>query len=119
MNLPSILKLEEDGYVVDYNTNRNRVGTTPQGEKIKFKRDTRLCNRMPYIDMREQLVGVVMLESICKCFDEFTNKQANKDLEARRLQTKLAHPTDKQLKKMIIDGDIKNCDTQVQDVANT
>ena len=57
-NLLSILQLEEDGYVVDYNTNRDWVVTTPQGEKIKFKRDTGLCNHMPYIDMKEQTVGV-------------------------------------------------------------
>ena len=66
-NLLSILQLEEDGYVVDYNTNRDWVVTTPQGEKITFKRDMGLCSRMPYIDMREHAAGVTMLEMFHKC----------------------------------------------------
>ena len=41
-NLLSIPQLEEDGYIVDYNTKKDWVVTTPQGEKIKFKRDTGL-----------------------------------------------------------------------------
>ena len=41
-NLLSIPQLEEDGYVIDYNTRRDGVVTTPQGKSIVFKRDTGL-----------------------------------------------------------------------------
>jgi hypothetical protein len=63
-NLLSISQLEEDGYVIDYNTKRDWVVTTPQGDEIRFKRDTGLCNRMPYIDLRESRAGVIMLETV-------------------------------------------------------
>ena len=43
-----------------------------------------------------------MLETTHKRFDRFTKKQVDKVLKARRLQAALAHPTDKQLKKMIV-----------------
>ena len=93
--------------------------TTPQGEKITFKRNTGLCTRMPYIDTREHADGVTMLETFCKRFDGYTKQQVEKALEARKLQAALAHPTDKQMKDLIIKGSIKNCDVQVQDVTNT
>ena len=53
VNLLSVPQLEKDGFVIDYNTNRDWVVTTPTGEKILFKKDTGLCEGMPYIDMRE------------------------------------------------------------------
>ena len=63
-NLLSIPQLEQDGYTIDYNTNRNWVVTTPQGKEIVFKRDTGLCDRMPYIDLCESHEGVIMLEIV-------------------------------------------------------
>ena len=59
-NLLSIPQLERDGYTVDYNTKRNWVVTTPEGKEIVFKRDTGLCDRMPYIDLRDNDDGVIM-----------------------------------------------------------
>ena len=35
-----IPQLEDDGYVVDYNTHRNWVVTTPEGAYVVFKHDT-------------------------------------------------------------------------------
>ena len=43
---------------------------------------------------------------------------AEKALEARRLQASLAHPTDTEMKDLIIKGSIENCNVQVQDVTN-
>ena len=60
-----------------------------------------------------------MLETVHKSFEGFTKKQVDKAIEARRLQATLAHPTDKELKNMIIKGSIRNCDVKVQDVTNT
>ena len=54
-NLLSIPQLEEEGYKVQYETDLTQwTVTTPQGKKIVFEQDSGLCNRMPYIDMREQ-----------------------------------------------------------------
>ena len=46
---------------------------TPQGEVIVFVRDTGMCDRMPYIDLREE--GLVMLETVEKNIEMFTKKE--------------------------------------------
>ena len=68
-NLLSIPHLEDCGYVVDYNTARDWVVTTPQGQEIVFSRDTGLCHRMPYIDMRAHSDAVLMVQTVRKNFE--------------------------------------------------
>ena len=41
--------LEAAGYLVFTHNHGNWVVTSPKGKKIVFKRDTGVCNRMPYI----------------------------------------------------------------------
>ena len=65
-NLLSIPMLEEAGYIVSTHTKRDWVGTTPKGTKIFFKRDKVICNRMPYIDLRESMEGFAMIGTIKK-----------------------------------------------------
>ena len=59
-----------------------------------------------------------MLQTVDRRFKGFTKKQIDKALKAKRLQATLAHPTEKELKNMIIKGSTRNCDVQVQDVTN-
>ena len=58
--------LEEAGYKVSTHTDGEWKVTTPRGEIIVFKRDVGICNRMPYIDLREHEEGLVMLETVEK-----------------------------------------------------
>ena len=51
-NLLSIPCLEADGYNILYDMKKEWIVTTPEGTRIKFKRDTGLCKGMPYIDMQ-------------------------------------------------------------------
>ncbi|EJK61833.1 hypothetical protein THAOC_17605 [Thalassiosira oceanica] len=48
-NLLSIPRLEEAGCKVDYSTDGEWTVKLPSGEVLVFKRDTGVCNRMPYI----------------------------------------------------------------------
>ena len=72
--LLSIPHLEQDGFVIDYNKKRDWTVITPQGKEIVFRKDTGLCEGMPYIDMREHQEGVVMLETVRKNFEGYTKK---------------------------------------------
>ena len=78
-NLLSIPMLEEYGYIVSTHTKGDWVVTNPKGKKIVFKRDTGVCNRMPYIDLRENMEGFAMIETIRKQFDGATNKEIERD----------------------------------------
>ena len=51
-NLLSIPQLEKDGYSVSTNKGQWKV-FTPEGNTIRFKRDTGMCVGMPYIDLRD------------------------------------------------------------------
>ena len=53
VNLLLIPMLEEVGYKVSTYTDNNWKVTTPRGEVIVFKHDVGICNRRPYIDLRE------------------------------------------------------------------
>ena len=50
--------------------------TTPRGGIIVFKRDTRVCKGMPYIDLREHVEGLVMIETVQKNMEIFTKNTA-------------------------------------------
>ena len=111
-------QLEEDGYVIDYNTKRDWVVTTPQGDEIRFKRDTGLCNHMPYIDLRESCTGVIMLETVQKNFKGFTKKQVKKAILAREAHAMVAHPPDEKFKQMVRHESLRNCSVKVDDITN-
>ena len=66
--------LEEDGYIVSTHTKSDWVVTTPKGKKIVCKRDIGICNRMPYIDLRKNMEGFAMIETIRKQFTGATNR---------------------------------------------
>ena len=117
-NLLSIPQLENDGYVVDYNTKRDWVVTTPQGKKITFKRDTGLCDRMPYIDLREHQEGVIMIETVRKNFEGYTKRQVKKAILAREAQAMVAHPTDEKFKQMVSHEKLKNCNVRVEHITD-
>ena len=53
-NLLSVPQLEADGFTIDYNTNRDWVVTTPEGEEIVFKKDTGKCKVFTFIVMDSQ-----------------------------------------------------------------
>ena len=84
-NLLSIPKLEQDGFVIDYNTKRNWTVTTPQGKEIVFKKGKGLCEGMPYIDMCEHQEGVAMLETVRKNFEGCTKKQVENTILACKM----------------------------------
>ena len=67
--------LEEAGYIVSTHTKSDWVVTTPKGKNIFFKRDKGICNRMPYIDLRESMEGFTMIETIRKKFAGATNRE--------------------------------------------
>ena len=93
-NLLSIPQLEQDGFVIDYNTKRNWTVTTPQGKDIVFKKDTGLCEGMSYINMREHQEGVAMLETVRNNFEGYTKKQVENAILARKMKAMVAHPQD-------------------------
>ena len=72
-NLLSIPQLEWDGYHVTYDTLKEWVVHAADGTEIVFKRDTELCDRMSYIDMRKIKSGFSMLHTVRNKFEGFTN----------------------------------------------
>ena len=64
-NLLSVPHLKANGFTIDYNTKRDWVVTTPEGEEIMFKKDTGKCERFIFIDMDSQEV-LALLQSVSK-----------------------------------------------------
>jgi hypothetical protein len=117
-NLLSVPQLERDGFSIDYNTKRNWVLTTPEGQEIVFKRDTGVAEGMPYIDMREQHFGVAMLQTVRKNYEGFTKAQVVKAVLARKAQAKVAHPSDEKFKQMVSHRSLVNSKVKVVDITN-
>ena len=86
VNLLSIPMLEEAGCKVSTHTDGNWKVTTPRGEVIVFKRDIGVCNRMPYIDLREHAEGLIMLEAVEKNMEMFTKKEIERAQLVRVIQ---------------------------------
>jgi hypothetical protein len=62
-NLLSMGELEKLGFLVAYHTNGEWVVTSPKGERIVFMRDTGLCDRLPYVDIRENHNALAMIQT--------------------------------------------------------
>ena len=56
--------LEARGYIVWTHTHADWVVTTPEGKDITLNHDKGVCTRMPYIDLRDQKEGLVMIETV-------------------------------------------------------
>ena len=117
-NLLSIPCLEADGYNILYDTKKEWVVTTPKGTRIKFKQDTGLYKGMPYIDMRQFKEGAIMIETVCKNFENFTKKEIEVAKLSRDIQSIIGHPPDKVFKQIVSDGTLKNCLVVPNDVSN-
>ena len=76
--LISIPMLEASGYIVSTHTKGEWKVVTPGGDTISFKRDTRLCAGMLYIDLRKHKQGLVMIETVCKNMAWFTPQEIKK-----------------------------------------
>ena len=64
MNLLSIPKLEKYGYHITYDTLEDWIVHIPEGVQFKFMISTILCNRMPYIDMRDHSEAFTMVQTV-------------------------------------------------------
>ena len=76
-NLLYIPQLEKDGYTIDYNTKRDWVVTTPEGKCLLFKKETGMCEGMPYLDVRDNHEALVLLQTVREKFGLFTEHQVN------------------------------------------
>ena len=118
MNLLSIPMLEEAGYKVTTHTDDEWKVITPQGGVIVFARDTGMCNRMPYIDLREHTEGLVMLETVEKNMKMFTKRVIERAQAARAAQRQMGHPMDKDYRQIVSQRLLKNLPFSATDLAN-
>ena len=65
-DLISIPILEASGYIVSTHTHSYWVVTTPERKDITFNRDKGVCIGVPYIDLREQNSGLVIIKTFRK-----------------------------------------------------
>ena len=105
-NLLYVGQLEEDAFVVDYNTKRNWVAVTPDGTRIVFKRDTGRCKRFPYIEMGSQealtlVQAVPKVETVRGNFEGFTKREIQGAILARKGQASIASPSQQEFHKMV------------------
>ena len=101
-NLLSIPALEEAGYKVESHTDKDWAVTSPQGRRTVFKRDTGVCRRMPYIDLREHgEEGLAMIATVRKNFEGFTPKEIERAIGSRVLRRRVGHPSEEHFKTIV------------------
>ena len=93
-NLLLIPMLENDGYIVSTHTKKDWVVITPKGKTITFKRDSGLCQGMPYIDLLYNKDIICMIETAQKNFSGFTKKEIEKAQLSCTVQRIIGHPPD-------------------------
>ena len=127
-DLLSIPQLEDDGVCVTYDTDTKWAVYTPQYHKINFQRDTGMCNRMPYIDVRAWTGDFALanireiqqkgLDTVRKNYKGFTKREVKGAITARITQGKLAHIPDEKFKQLVSSKFLKHCHVKVNDVTN-
>eukprot|EP00804_Cyclotella_cryptica_P008908 CCRYP_012018-RA/>CCRYP_012018-RA protein AED:0.42 eAED:0.38 QI:0/0/0/1/1/1/2/0/309 len=104
-NLLSVPKLEHDGYKIDISTEIGCKVHAPDGTILHFKRDTGLCQRMPYLDMddpqfkvdelnKEEQQSHVFIQTVCNNYEGFTRKEVDKAILACKAQGMMGSPLD-------------------------
>ena len=73
-----------------------------------FKRDVGVCKGMPYIDLREQDAGLVMIETVQKNLETFTKKEIERAELSRAVQQQIGHPTCRHLKEIASQQSMRN-----------
>ena len=94
VELISIPMLEASGYIVSTHTHVYWVVTTPEGKYITFKRNKGVCTGMPYINLRDQKEGLVMIETVQENMGGNTPEQIKGAKLARVSQGHVGHPPD-------------------------
>ena len=51
---------------------------TPKGKTIVFKRDTGITKGMPYLNLRTNKAGLLMIETVRKIFLSYAEKEIKK-----------------------------------------
>ena len=115
-NLLSVLQLERDGFVINYNTNCGWTVTTPDGVLIPFKQDAGECKGFPYIEMGS-IAAQALFQPIAKVeivkgnVEGYTKRDVEKAVLARttrKAQAMIGRPTDHQFRELVSD----NCSAQ-------
>ena len=52
-NLASIPQMERNGWTFEYKTEGSWIGTSPHDVPIVFRHDVDICNRFPFVDLRD------------------------------------------------------------------
>ena len=60
---------------------------------------------MPYIDLRENMEGFAMIDTIRKQFAGNTNREIDRAYLARTVQRRVGHPPDERFKEILIIGE--------------
>ena len=119
-NLLPIPMLEAAGYLVSTHTHGNWVVTSPKEKKIVFKEDTGVCNRMSYIDLRDNQEGIAMIKTVRKRFAGAIKREIEKAYIVRTVQHRIGHPPEGRFKAIVSLGEngLRNCPVTVSDVSN-
>ena len=107
-----------------YNTLKSWVVHCPYGTPIFFKRDTSICVRFPYVDVEYfnniKCGAVTMQQTIRGNFDGFTKIEVEKSNLARKSQTMLGSPYEKEYLLMVRKSTgIANCPVSPTDTTNS
>ena len=90
------------GYCIIYNTLKYWIVQTPEGVQVKLKRNTGICNNIPYIDMRDNSEVFEMVQKFCKNFEVCIKNQVYKDILDSKVQVIICNPTEDKFKQMVI-----------------
>ena len=119
-NILSLPLLEKSGYKMQYQTDGEWEVYVPGADRpITFKRDTGICDGMPYIGLRDSKEGVNFIQTVRDNYEGFTKRDVLDAKLARRAQAMIGHPTDSVFKEMVSHKTLKNCHVKPLHVTNS
>ena len=79
-----------------------------------------MCNRVSYIDLRENQEDITMIETVCKKFAGATRREIEKAYLTRTVQRRIGHPPDERFKEIVSLGEngLCNCPVTASGVSN-
>ena len=68
--------------------------------------------------MSESHEALVLIQTVRENFGKFTERQVQRAVASREMQSRMAHPTDETFKQMVSGESLDNCPVVASDVTN-
>ena len=100
-NLLLVPRLEKEGFLLTYCTMTTWTIQCPDVTVLNLKRDTGLCDRFPYLDIKQHKDAVVMIQTVRQNYEGYSKRDSKEAILTGKAELKLENSSQKDFINMV------------------